>query len=91
VGGEADKRMAPQREARLKPQFASVYPGLEPGVWYPAASIAEYFLARPADLPSAHTELTDRVLDETHFEFRGGPDEPLRDPHHRASDLQGGS
>lgn len=65
--------MAPQREARLKPEFAEIYPGLEAGVWYPAATVAQYFLSRPADVPSATTELTDRVLDERHFEFRGGP------------------
>ena len=81
--------MTSQREVRLKPEFASVYPGLEPAVWYPAASIAEYFLTRPAEIPSARTELTDRVLDETHFEFRGGPDDP-GDARHRASDRPSG-
>jgi hypothetical protein len=65
--------MSPNREARLKPEFADVYPGLEAGVWQPAGRIAEYFLARPDELPSATTELTSRVLDERHFEFRGGP------------------
>lgn len=65
--------MAPQREARLKPEFAAIYPGLEADVWYPAGRVAEYFLARPDDVPSATTELANRVLDERHFEFRGGP------------------
>ena len=65
--------MTAQREARLKPEFAEIYPGLEAGVWYPAGRVAEYFLSRPDEIPSATTELTNRVLDERHFEFRGGP------------------
>jgi len=65
--------MTAQREARLKPEFAEIYPGLEAGIWYPAGRIAEYFLSRPDEIPSATTELTNRVLDERHFEFRGGP------------------
>jgi hypothetical protein len=63
--------MHPIREARLKPEFASEYPGLEPGVWYPAAMIAEFLLTREnalrgiADPPA-------RPLATEHFEFRGG-------------------
>ncbi len=60
------------REARLKAEFARRYPGLAAGVWLPAAQVAEYFLAQPSPLPNASTELTNRVLDETHFDFRGG-------------------
>ena len=60
------------REARLRPEFADVYPELTPGQWEPAARIAEvvlarYLLQRMTDAPPA-----DRELDETHFEFRGG-------------------
>ena len=65
--------MTAQREARLKPEFAEIYPGLEAGIWYSAGRVAEYFLSRPDAIPSATTELTSRVLDERHFEFRGGP------------------
>jgi len=65
------------REARLRPEYAHLYPGLTPGDWQPAARIAEavlanYLLQQIADAPSP-----DRALDETHFEFRGGAD-PLR-------------
>ncbi|MFL5470791.1 MAG: hypothetical protein ACJ8AM_00400, partial [Gemmatimonadales bacterium] len=27
------------REARLRPEFASLYPGVEPGVWLPATTV----------------------------------------------------
>ena len=33
------------REARLRPEFAPLYPGLTPGRWEPAARIAEAVLA----------------------------------------------
>lgn len=79
--------MSPQREAKLKPEFADSYPGLQAGIWYPAARVAEYFLARLAQVPSATTELADRVLDERHFEFRGGPPaEAEREGPSRATD-----
>ncbi len=61
------------REARLRPEFADLYPELTPGQWEPAARIAEvvlarYLLQRMTDAPG------DRALDESHFEFRGGAD-----------------
>jgi hypothetical protein len=82
--------MSPQREVKLKSEFADTYPGLQSDVWYPAARVAEYFLARLAQVPSATTELTDRVLDERHFEFRGGPpDDTEREGPTRATDQPG--
>ena len=67
------------REARLRPEFADLYPELTPGQWEPASRIAEvvlarYLLQRMTDAPG------DRALDETHFEFRGGaePDPGLQ-------------
>jgi len=33
------------RLARLRREHSAAYPGLDPGVWYPARSVAEYFLA----------------------------------------------
>jgi hypothetical protein len=75
--------MVPHREARLKPEFADIYPGLAADVWYPAGRVAEYFLARPDEVPSATTELSNRVLDERHFEFRGGPGDADDSPRQR--------
>ena len=54
---------SPVREARLRPAFASEYPGLAPGVWYIAATVASAL--RLAKEPCL------RLSDE-HFEFRGG-------------------
>ena len=63
---------SPVREVRLKPEYAVLYPGLEPGVWVAAAMAAEHILARIRTLHDP--VLLGRVLDERHFEFRGGAD-----------------
>jgi hypothetical protein len=60
------------REARLRPEFAALYPGLEPGVWQDAGSIAEQMLTEHLMRPSPGYMLSDRVLANEHFEFRGG-------------------
>ena len=75
--------MAPQREARLKPEFAEIYPGLEAGIWHPAARVAECFLARPDAAPHADVQHVERILDERHFEFRGGPPRSAADSDRR--------
>ena len=61
------------REARLRPEFADLYPTLTPDQWEPAARIAEVVLARAIGRPdgAAQAPLHDRVLNEKHFEFRG--------------------
>lgn len=60
------------REARLRPEYAHLYPMLEPGLWAPAAVIAERVAAtRLLQLAETYV-LHDRVLVDTHFEFRGG-------------------
>ena len=59
------------REARLRPQFARLYPGLTPGRWEPAARIAEAVLANVLLHQMGEAPLQIR-LDEAHFEFRGG-------------------
>ena len=35
----------PARLARLRPEYAALYNGLDAGAWYPAASLAAYFRA----------------------------------------------
>ena len=59
------------REARLRPEFADLYPTLTPGQWEPAARVAEAVLARLLLLEISEAPLQDRVLNEAHFEFRG--------------------
>ncbi len=59
------------REARLRPEYADLYPTLTPGQWEPAARVAEVVLARLLLLEISDAPLQDRVLPEGHFEFRG--------------------
>jgi hypothetical protein len=58
------------REARLRTEFAALYPGVDTATWYSAATLAEHLLGRivrgEVGLPVAP-----RVLDSAHFEFRG--------------------
>ena len=62
--------ISPQvREARLRPEFAELYPGIEPGVWHTAATLAEHLLARL--MREGAAPLPPRVLHPAHFEFRG--------------------
>jgi hypothetical protein len=61
----------PLREARLKPEYAERYPGVEPGVWYTAATLAEHLLGRFLRHERASRSLPERILDDHHFEFRG--------------------
>lgn len=60
------------REARLRPDFAHLYPGLTPGQWEPASRIAEAVLANLMLQQLGEAPSTDRLLPEQHFEFRGG-------------------
>ena len=59
-----------RREARLRPEFADFHGQVEPGIWLPAADVAELVMddASTAD----HLGLHPRALDSRHFEFRGG-------------------
>lgn len=59
------------REARLIPAFSGHYPGIEPDVWLPAAALTDAVLAR-ARTGSRPSDPRRRVLDPTHFDFRGG-------------------
>ena len=61
-----------RREARLRAEYAHLYPMLEPGQWESAVSTANKVAAtRLLQLEDAYV-LHDRVLPEVHFEFRGG-------------------
>jgi hypothetical protein len=71
------------REARLRPEFAHLYPTLTPGQWEPAAHIAEVVLARLLLLEISDAPIQDRVLNEAHFEFRGDP--PAKSPRNAGS------
>ncbi len=60
------------REARLRPEFAHLYPELAAGQWLSASVVGATILMsqlRSSRPPS----LGDRLLPDEHFEFRGGP------------------
>jgi hypothetical protein len=60
------------REARLKPEFAHLYPALEPDQWAPAALMADRMVAWLLRQPDRGYVAPERVLKSEHFEFRGG-------------------
>lgn len=62
-----------ERQARLKPQFASLYPGVVAGEWIPAWLLAEQLMVA-ADRRGI--EPGSRVCEPTHCEFRGGGKRP---------------
>lgn len=59
------------REARLRPEFAYLYPGLQAGVWVPARLLVDREVVRQErrrrEQP-AGTRMRD--LNDEHFEFR---------------------
>jgi hypothetical protein len=73
---DPEERSEPQerriREARLRPEFAHLYPPLEPGRWEPAALMADRVVAWLLRQPDRGYMAPDRVLRSEHFEFRGG-------------------
>ncbi len=64
--------MQTMREARLRPEHARLYPDLEPGVWVPASVLSDFVLERGLYQRRTGTPSHTRLLNETHFEFRGG-------------------
>jgi hypothetical protein len=58
------------REARLRPEYAALYPGLEPGVWLPATDVGRKLLLWHLTAPAIPQG--ERLMAEEHFEFRGG-------------------
>jgi hypothetical protein len=62
--------MPSEREARLKREYANLYPGLEPGVWYNAAWLSARQFARVRCDGRAGSMAS--VVNENHFDFRGG-------------------
>lgn len=59
------------REARLRPEFAGLYPYLTPNVWDSAAVLADRVVAHLLGRPDGHFVTGERALDPVHFEFRG--------------------
>jgi hypothetical protein len=74
------------REARLRPEFAQLYPTLTPGEWEPAGRIAEAVLANLLLHQMTDSPAPDRLLPEEHFEFRGGAEPGRSEVQERADD-----
>jgi hypothetical protein len=66
-----------RREARLRPEHAARYPGIEVGVWQSAAVLCDRVLAGGL-LRGSPMGWRNRVLPTEHFEFRGGGPEGKR-------------
>ena len=61
------------REARLRPEWAHLYPELEAEVWMVAAQLVPLVLRQRLQ-NQATWEFTHRILLDEHFDFRGGRD-----------------
>lgn len=59
------------REARLRAEFAHLYPPVTAGTWIPAAEVGARMLFWHLQLTGT-VQLGNRLLDQGHFEFRGG-------------------
>src|SRR3954470_11233737 len=72
VSADNQSRCQMRREARLRPEYAPVYPTLTPDVWQAAATLSERSVALREPTAPRDAVLQDRVLPDAHFEFRGG-------------------
>jgi hypothetical protein len=74
-----------ERQARLKPRFAALYPGVVAGEWVPAWLLAEQLMASAQQRGGKEEG---RVCDPAHCEFSGGGRRPpeLRGLRTRAAD-----
>ena len=61
---------SPQREVRLRREYAGLYPGLEAGTWVPSTQWAAAIVSMAHE--ARHDNLYRRTFDPRHFEFRGG-------------------
>jgi hypothetical protein len=70
----------PEREVRVRREYAGLYPELALDAWVPARLFAEMMVLRART--ARGVGLQRRTLDPRHFEFRGGRAE-TRPPHAR--------
>ena len=59
------------REARLRPEWADLYSGIVPDLWYVAAELVPLVLRHRLQDRSTW-EFAERIMIDGHFEFRGG-------------------
>ena len=68
----SEGQLPAEREARLRPEFGALYPGLPAGEWHRAALLTDIVWARLLEHGKAAFQLRERVLKPEHFEFRLG-------------------
>jgi hypothetical protein len=66
------------RRVRVRPEFASFYPELVPGVWMSATKAARLIRQADPTQQRVHGCACRRLMCEIHFEFRGGARRPER-------------
>ena len=66
----SEGQLPAEREARLRPEFGALYPGLPAGEWHRAALLTDIVWARLLERGKAAFQLRERVLNPEHFEFR---------------------
>jgi hypothetical protein len=76
VGSGEGRDTTSLREARLRAEFAEEYPGMTPGVWMPVRELARLLVERV--YARRREGRPGRTFDPTHFEFRGGDEQPRR-------------
>ncbi len=59
------------REARLREEYVSLYPGLTAGRWLPAGEVAEHIVDM-VRRERGSLGRRGRVMADEHFDFRGG-------------------
>jgi hypothetical protein len=67
------------REARLRPEYAHLYPALEAGAWEPAVVLGRRLLVWSLIQPKP-VRFGPRLLRDSHFEFRGRAADGSADP-----------
>ncbi|HZE75033.1 MAG TPA: hypothetical protein VE091_06965 [Gemmatimonadales bacterium] len=73
------------REARLRQEYDKLYPGLTPGLWLPAAEVAEHIVDMVRH-ERGRFGLQGRLVADDHFDFRGGGTADRRTPNERRED-----
>jgi hypothetical protein len=73
----------PRREARLRPEFAELYPGITGGQWESATALMDRMIAWLLLHHRAVGPATGRILPAQHFEFRGEAAPPPSSPQER--------
>jgi len=68
---------APRRQARLRQEFATLYPGVPANEWRPIGELLDCVAAaRLRGGRRSGEMLRGRPLDDRHFEFRGAAERP---------------